>query len=214
MATVFHMSKVALGLMPKGVSPFFLLRNWRRHLAAVLALFAIALIVDSLYIHAKAQLGQYLIRSAWKESLEKGEQVKPWCWADTWPVARLHIPKLNVDQVVLAGDNGQALAFGPGLISTSSGGLVVSGHRDTHFSFLEHITLGSVLEFQYYKDSGPRRFQVTELEVVNIDDTDLYVPEQSLLLYTCWPFRGVELHTPWRYLAIAVPQIRSETENE
>lgn len=210
MATVFHISKVALGLAPKGVSPFFLLWSWRRIVAVALALVAVALLFDSFYIHAKAQLGQYLIRSAWEQSLEGGKQVKPWRWADTWPVARLHIPELSVDQIVLAGDSGQALAFGPGLIPASPGGLVVSGHRDTHFSFLEHITLGSVIEFHHYKDSKPRCFQVTALEVVNIDDTDLYVPEQSLLLYTCWPFRGVEPHTPWRYLAIAEPK----TENE
>ena len=29
--------------------------------------------------------------------------MKPWPWADTWPVARLVVPSLGIDQIVLEG---------------------------------------------------------------------------------------------------------------
>ena len=66
------------------------------------------------YIHAKAWLAQYLIRAAWERSLATGTTVKPWSWADTWPVARLVAPRQDADLYVLAGDSGRSLAFGPG----------------------------------------------------------------------------------------------------
>jgi uncharacterized membrane protein YdbT with pleckstrin-like domain len=59
----------------------------------------------------------------------------------TVPVARLHVPELNIRQLVLAGDTGAALAWGPGLVSSApgllrAGHIVIAGHRDTHFRFL------------------------------------------------------------------------------
>jgi len=41
-------------------------------------------------------------------------EVKPWSWADTWPVARIEVKRLHASAIVLAGSSGQALAFGPG----------------------------------------------------------------------------------------------------
>ena len=43
-----------------------------------------------------------------------GSAVKPWSWADTWPVARIAVPRLGRHAIALAGSSGQALAFGPG----------------------------------------------------------------------------------------------------
>ena len=63
----------------------------------------------------KAQLSQLLIRHAWHESTYSGEYVKPWSWADTYPVMRLQAPSQEEDLIVLAGDTGNVLAFGPGL---------------------------------------------------------------------------------------------------
>ena len=41
------------------------------------------------WIHAKAQLAQYLLQRAWERTLRGEPAAKPWPWADTWPVARL-----------------------------------------------------------------------------------------------------------------------------
>ena len=67
------------------------------------------------YIPIKAELAQYLIHRAWVESIATGEQVKPWGWADMHPVLRLQSENHNQDLIVLAGDTGNVLAFGPGL---------------------------------------------------------------------------------------------------
>ena len=64
-----------------------------------------------LYIHAKAELAQVLLSRAWERALAGERQAKPWPWADTWPVARLRVPVLNVDLFILAGSNGRAIAF-------------------------------------------------------------------------------------------------------
>ena len=67
-------------------------------------------------IEMKATLAPVLIEKSWSQTLRTGElAVKPWPWADTWPVGRLQVSALNVDLLVLEGDSGSALAFGPGV---------------------------------------------------------------------------------------------------
>ena len=67
-----------------------------------------------LWIPAKAALAQALLEAAWQRTTEMGERVRPWPWADTWPVARLTVPRLNTSWIVLSGSSGRTLAFGPG----------------------------------------------------------------------------------------------------
>ena len=72
-------------------------------------------------IYLKAELAQYLLlEKAWTRTLQGENQVKPWPWADTWPVARLQLPKYGIDLIVLSGASGRTLAFGPGHVSTSA----------------------------------------------------------------------------------------------
>src|ERR1700755_2904480 len=85
--------------------------------ATVAALIAIVLCGQALWIHAKAFLAQVLLERAFAASLASGYAVKPWPWADTWPVARIEVPRLHRSAIVLAGSSGQALAFGPGHVA-------------------------------------------------------------------------------------------------
>ena len=48
-------------------------------------------------------LAPILIERAWTESRTHATEVKPWPWADTWPVARLSAPTLKLERFVLAG---------------------------------------------------------------------------------------------------------------
>ena len=82
--------------------------------AAIFALAGMWLVGDALYIHAKAMLAQVLLERAFAASIATGAAVKPWSWADTWPVARIEVPRLGARAIVLAVGSGQALAFGPG----------------------------------------------------------------------------------------------------
>ena len=95
------------------------------------------------YIPAKAWLALELMQRAWVRAGNGESRATPWPWADTWPVARLTARSGAVDLIVLAGDSGRTLAFGPGHVSASAmpgdvGNAVIGGHRDTHFQFLQH----------------------------------------------------------------------------
>jgi sortase A len=82
--------------------------------AAVVMALGLMLCGQGLWIPAKAALAQVLLERAFERSLATGRPVKPWPWADTWPVARISFPRLHRQVIVLDGASGQALAFGPG----------------------------------------------------------------------------------------------------
>ncbi|KPK00030.1 MAG: hypothetical protein AMJ60_02940 [Desulfobacterales bacterium SG8_35] len=161
------------------------------------------------YIHAKAGLAGYLLRSSWQETLEKGDTVKPWPWADTWPVARLIVPQHEIDLVVLEGDSGNVLAFGPGHMMLSSlpgqpGNAIISGHRDTSFRFLERVRVGDRITLQTGEGSMVH-FKVVAVEIIDAALLDMNVEADIplLTLVTCYPFDAVVPGGPQRYLVFA-----------
>ena len=178
----------------------------------LLAALGLYLLSGAGVIKAKAWLAPILIERAWQVNLRNsGGQVKPWPWADTWPVARLQAPAQNVDLLVLSGDAGNALAFGPGHAGASAplgaaGRSVIGGHRDTHFAFLRALQPGDSLQLQL-PDGGLHSYQVTSARIV---DTRLEVlhrdePGESLLLVTCYPFDALSSNGPLRYAVTALP---------
>ena len=46
-------------------------------------------------------------------------QEAAWPWADTWLIARLVVPSLAIDQIVLEGTYGRTLDFGPGHVESA-----------------------------------------------------------------------------------------------
>lgn len=166
---------------------------------------AAALAVDALWIHAKAALAQVLLRQAWVEAQVDGGTHRPWPWADTHPVAVLRMAELDVAQVVLAGDDGRTLAFGPGWAPASAapdarGTVVFSGHRDTHFAWLRQLVQGDQVEVESL--GGLRRFKVVETRVADSRSERIALDAEraELLLITCWPFDAVSAGGPMRYV--------------
>lgn len=160
-------------------------------------------------IHAKAWLAQVLLERSWAATLAGAARVRPWPWADTWPVARLQAPDLGVDQIVLAGASGRTLAFGPGHLDGtappgSAGHSVLSGHRDTHFHFLERLGAGSDLRVQR-PDGAWRQYRVTGTEVIDARRARLAPGDGTALLtlVTCYPFDAVRSGGPLRYVVFA-----------
>jgi sortase A len=105
------------------------------------------LLGHGLWIYAKAELAQHLLQRAWARTLAGERAVKPWPWADTWPVARIRLPAHGIDLIVLDGVSGRTLAFGPGHMPGTplpgrAGVTVIAGHRDTHFRFLRDVQAG------------------------------------------------------------------------
>jgi sortase A len=176
--------------------------------AAILALAGLWLIGDALYIHAKAMLAQVLLDRAFAAEIASGTVVKPWSWADTWPVARIEVPRLAAHAIVLAGGSGQALAFGPGHVERTPdpgepGTAVYAAHRDTHFAFLGQLEPGDEIVVTA-RTGAVSRFHVTHTRVVRWDSSgiDPAAPGRHLALATCWPLDSA-LPGPLRYVVHA-----------
>jgi len=170
----------------------------------------LVLLGKGLYLPAKAQVAQWLLESAWNRTAE-GVVVRPWQWADTWPVARLRQPRLGIDQIVLAGASGRVLAFGPGHVQASAlpgseGNVVFSGHRDTHFRWLERLHKGDTLELQV-PDGRVLKYAVRRMAVHDQRDTYLLDPmgQRGLRLLTCYPFDAMVAGGEQRYVVEALP---------
>jgi sortase A len=164
---------------------------------------------EAAYIHAKAWVAQRLIASAWDRSLESGARVKPWPWADTYPVARLEAPRQGAALMVLAGASGRTLAFGPGHVDGTPlpgdpGNSVVSGHRDTHFAFLRELRSGDML-LVHSASGRMARYVVSGIEVVRNKDVRvlLDVGDDRLTLVTCYPFDSPVPGGALRYVVVA-----------
>ena len=184
-------------------------RNTLLWIAGLLMLAGVWQIAQGAYIHAKAQFAQFLMRKSWDKMLAGAKEVKPWPWADTWPVARLEVPRLGVDQFVLAGASGRTLAFGPGHLTGTalpggSGNTVLSGHRDTHFKFLQHLQLGDEVVITA-ADGSQFHYEISSAAVVNYRDTRVTMgsDDQKLTLVTCYPFRSIAPNGDKRYVVIA-----------
>ena len=165
------------------------------------------------YIHAKAQLAQYLIADAWQQSEFEQAQVKPWAWADMWPVAKLTVANHDIEQYVLAGASGESLAFGPGHVISSAapataGNTVIAAHRDTHFSFLQNLKAGDVIKISN-KDGQQRDYVVQDMTIVNKNDVAWLYEEAhdyQLSLVTCYPFNAIQAGGDLRFVVRAVSQ--------
>lgn len=178
-----------------------------------LLLLGIQQLSSAALIQAKARLAPLLIEKAWEQTLRSGAPaVKPWPWADTWPVGRLRVEALDVDLLVLEGDSGNALAFGPGRALPSaelgSGGTaVIGGHRDTHFAFLQQLRKGHLLQLQLASGES-LEYQVQALRIVDASRTSLPVNTavEALLLITCYPFDALRAGGPLRYVVTVLPK--------
>ncbi len=171
---------------------------------------------EGTYIHAKAILAQALLKTAWAETLEGHKEVKPWPWADTWPVSRLDVPSLGISRIVLAGASGSSLAFGPGhLFGTAlpgeKGNSVIAGHRDTHFRFLQYVQPSHIITVQT-KNNLIRQYRVIMAKVIT--DTEIHylidTYDDTLTFITCYPFDSITTGSSLRFIVVA----KHITEND
>lgn len=180
----------------------------RKLLIASLLLGALALSGQALWLQAKAELAQWLIARAWQQQLAEGVAVKPWSWADTWPVARLITPQ-GQDHYVLAGASGQALAFGPGQLDNGVapgqlGTLLLAGHQDSHFAFLQQLKPGEIVQIEA-TDGRRYSYRVGQSDVVDSrhQQIELQHDQAELRLVTCYPFSALTSGGPLRYVVSA-----------
>jgi len=176
---------------------------------ALLTLFlAFAFIIAGTWIKTKPLLAEALLARAWNQTVNMGKPVKAWPWADTWPVARLGVERLGIDRIILEGDSGEVLAFGPGHVTASArplekGNCILVGHRDTSFTFLQELQPGDriVLESST-KQSGT--YLVHSIQIVPAGDLNFReIDESWLTLITCYPFETVVPGAEKRYVVFA-----------
>ncbi len=135
---------------------------------------------------------------AWRKGLERGA-----------PVARLRIPAIGVDEIVVNGTDADSLKKGPGRYLDSAvpgeGELVyVAGHRTTYgapFSHIDRLKKGDrvVLELPY----ATFEYRITGHRIVEDDETWVLESRgrEQLALQACHP-RFFASH---RYIAYAKP---------
>ncbi len=164
----------------------------KKALPVMVALCGVLILAQGLYVPAKAQVAQWLLDRAWNQALTSGEVQPPWPWADAYPVARLRWPDGDVNQIVLSSASARGMAFGPGHVGGSAkpgqpGHVMLTAHRDTHFSFLGEVSAGDHLELEHAE--GISRYQVTGRQVIDVAQGSILLNPESdqLTLVTCWP---------------------------
>ena len=173
------------------------------NLLAILCIIgATILLGKSCWITLKAEVAQVLLHKAFTQSIATGENIKPWSWADTWPVAEIRIPRIGAEAIVLNGATSEALAFGPTWLTDTPkpgepGTTVIAAHRDTHFAFLKHVAVNDKITLTR-TDGLTFNYKVTNMRVAiwNTSQIDRHARGHHLVLSTCYPFdamtRGVQ----------------------
>ena len=180
-----------------------------RILAFLILGVGLCFLVSGSWIQIKAVVAQALLERSWQQTLEHGNPVQPWAWADHWPVAQLKLPKARSDFIVLSGDSGSSLAFAPGWNTKSAkpggqGVTVISGHRDTHFKILKDTEIGDSIEVVTTQGEIVN-YKVKTIEIVDsrVATIDTEQSGQALVLVTCYPFDAVVVGGLLRYVVTA-----------
>jgi sortase A len=190
------------------------------YLSLLCMLIALSCFAQGGYLLIKANFSQYLLEKSWQQSVANNFKIesitKPWPWADVHPIAKLSFERLDISQIVMNNDSGQALAFGPGLTfaNVSASVFVISAHNDTHFSILSKLKLNDRItltlksgQTQVFKVDNIKILDIKtdQLAVINDEDNDepsvhVFPKIKELVLVTCYPFAGVSADSTLRYM--------------
>ena len=180
-----------------------------KRLMLVLAALGVSFFAYGAYIPAKAVLAQYLINDAWNDSIRSGESQKPWRWADMHPVMKLSSEKHKQELIVLSGDKGNSLAFAPGhnlssYMPNQGGTTVISAHRDTHFEFLQDVSISDIFELTD-RNNKTMRYKVSDIKIIDStkQDISIHSNKDELKLITCYPFDALVARGPLRIVVTA-----------
>lgn len=175
----------------------------------ILSFIGVSQVGSAVYMVCKAELSRYLISESWSQSLKDKLVHKPWSWADTYPVARLFIPSLEKETYVLEGSSGRNLAFSATHLPQSgmpgeNKSIIISGHNDSHFSYLDEISIGQKIILETV--SGNNSFIVTDIRVTDSRRNKVQIKDSSeLILTTCYPFNSLTTGGYLRYVVYAKP---------
>jgi len=188
-------------------------KNIRNRLALLITFVGLFLIVQGLYIPLKAEFAQYLLERAWQHSQQQHTINKPWPWADTYPIAKLSFIEQQKSQIILAGSSGRTMAFAPGHLDGTAepgelGHVIISAHRDTHFSKLKYLHQGDTIKLEG-RNGLVRTYKISTINVIDSRYEALILEPTSnkLTLITCYPFDAIQAGGPLRYRIDATLEI-------
>jgi sortase A len=143
---------------------------------------------------------------AWADAEPEKPPGRPWPGARTRPAARLFVPELKLDRLVVEGIETPNLAWGPGIATGPNGHTVIAAHRDTHFAFLGRLESGHRLELER-PGQALRHWRVAGRRIVDARQTRLNMdaPGPLLTLVTCWPLDAPDAGGPLRLVIHAIP---------
>lgn len=136
--------------------------------------------------------------------------------------AQLSCERIGLSGRVFYGDDNAALRRGIGqfagtLFPGFGSPILLSAHNTTYFKPLRQIEVGDVIDFT--TSYGFYKYEVTEIRVANKNDSsayDLSAPEETLILYTCYPFEVLSYTKSERLFVyakrIAGPNVAYRTE--
>ncbi|WP_448246317.1 class GN sortase [Thalassotalea agariperforans] len=201
--------------------------NWAKRFALLTIVIASIFCIEPLYLLSKATLAQYLLQQTWQQTIEGEKNIRPWPWADTYPIAKLtylgslpthlgnnHMQNKQAIQahswIILSGMTGRTMAFGPGWLQDSAkpnqiGNTVISAHNDSHFAILENVNIGDI--FQLEDNSGQtKQYQINHMRVVDENDSSAYEYHENTMitLITCYPFSLSSTNKTKRLIVTAI----------
>lgn len=157
-------------------------------------------------------------RQAWNEAQARADVAlarseiehhrPPLAIAEGAPVARLLIPRIGLDEIVLEGVGGDELNAAPGHLPGSafpgeSGNAIISAHRDRQFDHLDAVEVGDTVQ----TESGwhATRWIIVSKRIVHRNAPALFATrDATLTLTTCWPIRYLG-SAPDRLIVTAKP---------
>lgn len=157
--------------------------------------------------HARAEWEARLAHAAVQRARSYGSPASE-SLVEGAPVARLVVPKIALDDIVLEGVTGEVLNGGPGHLPGSAlpgdtGNAVVSAHRDRHFRRLGELSIGDTVVTE--TEARRTRWRVVGRTVVHKDAPVIRRETGRVLtLTTCWPI-GYLGGAPERLILKAVP---------
>jgi sortase A len=157
---------------------------------------------------ARREWDEITARNAYDEALASTAQKSDVVIRHAAPVARLQIPKIGLDEIVLEGIDDEAMNGGPGHFPGSplpggAGNSIISAHRDRHFRDLGQVAVGDTIVTQ----SGAKttKWVVVKRKVIDKDIPVLFPSKTATLtLTTCWPIRYFG-SAPDRLILTALP---------
>jgi sortase A len=180
-----------------------------RWLAIISFLLALFFLTWAFYIPAKSVIAESLVQSAWTKTLAGEIKVRPWPWSGSWPVARIKIPQLGIDEILLSSDHEVSIgSLSVRQVRTfydkSSGITLLSATQDSQFYFLQDLELGHHIFLQ--DETGQvQHYQVEDIQIMDSRNLGISTPlDENWLTLACnYPFDSISGDGPLRYVVSA-----------